>query len=554
MLKNKTWQPVAGAAAILCLLHANTATALGLGEIGVDSYLYQRFEARIPLLTPTEEQRQTLSVRLAGADEFERAGIERSEYLSTLQLELADGPDGPRIVIHSDEIARAPYLNLIVEVNWAGGRLMREYTVLFDPPPITARPSTVVAAAATPPARQVAAEAPPPQRPLHMTPLTLSAAPAPSRDRYGPVRAHEAPRVIAGRLYRHAGVSLEQKELALYQANPQAFSGGLLGRLIPGSMLRVPALSEIQKLDPGRARIAIDELRQRSGVATPHRPARPRTAPAAAAPIQAAVAPPPPVTLPQQPEAVKPAAQPMAVAPSKASREAAAAAPSALAAGPTASSPPRLTAAWFWLGSALSLLIGLGLLGLPWLRRRLGAREPRLVPQPLFARLKQPLPELPAPVPAFLLGTAPTPPATVETETAPDLRNLLADVVFWQQYGNHDAAISALAEAVAQQPQDHELRFKLAEACFVAGLPERFREQAAALHGKIGADLQRKLAEMESSLDTTQMSQDWVQPPADAAGLRPLPSRVEPQAAQNQAEPVRPFVERRRSERRRQRR
>jgi hypothetical protein len=265
------------------------------------------------------------------------------------------------------------------------------------------------------------------------------------------------------------------------------------------------------------------------------------------------------VIVPPQPEAVKPAAaQPVAVVPPTASREPV---PSSVATGPTTPPGPERMAAWFWLGSAVSLVIGLGLLGLPWLRRRLAVREPKLVPQPLFARLKQPVPELPAPVPAFLLVTAPTPPApsaTVEAEAAPDLHNLLADVVFWQQYGNHDAAVSALAEAVAQQPQDHELRFKLAEACFVAGLPERFREQAAALHGQIGADLQRKLAEMESglesNLDRGQFSQDWVEPPADAAGLLPMPSRVEPQTAQNQAEPVRPFVERRRSERRRQRR
>lgn len=312
---------------------------MGLGEISVDSGLHERFAASIPLLTPTDEQRKSLSVHIANADAFQRAGIERTDYLSTLRFRLLDTPNGTVVLIDSDEIIAEPFLNLIVQADWGNGSLLREYSVLFDPPkdldavgpapeksaavaanatpPKAAEPApavveaakTTATTAASPAAAVVAAPiaaAPPPAAPLAAAPTIAAPAaaiaaqnapaamPAPAEEaatpgasangfQYGPVRAHEQPRSIAARLHPNAAVSRDQVELALFKANPQAFAQGRLDRLIPGSMLNIPSPGMIEAASPAAATAAIIELRAHLGAAHRGNVAA-RKAPAAARP------------------------------------------------------------------------------------------------------------------------------------------------------------------------------------------------------------------------------------------------------------------------------
>jgi hypothetical protein len=97
------------------------ALALGLGEIDVSSNLNQRLVATIPLTEISDEDLETVSVAIAPNDAFERAGLERSEYLSTLNFEVRNDEGRPRVVVTSSAIAREPVLNLLVQARWAGG-------------------------------------------------------------------------------------------------------------------------------------------------------------------------------------------------------------------------------------------------------------------------------------------------------------------------------------------------------------------------------------------------------------------------------------------------
>lgn len=65
-------------------LWVSTAWAIGLGEIEVNSRLNQRFSATIPLTSVAPEEADGLRVGLASNADFARAGIERTEYLSSL--------------------------------------------------------------------------------------------------------------------------------------------------------------------------------------------------------------------------------------------------------------------------------------------------------------------------------------------------------------------------------------------------------------------------------------------------------------------------------------
>ena len=114
--------------------------ALGLGELSSKSTLNQNFEGNIPLLSVLPEELDGVRVNLADAEIFERAGVERPFYLSLLRFEPALTDSGKTVVrVTSEFPIREPFLNFLVEVNWPKGRLVREYTVLLDPPTTTRR-------------------------------------------------------------------------------------------------------------------------------------------------------------------------------------------------------------------------------------------------------------------------------------------------------------------------------------------------------------------------------------------------------------------------------
>ena len=190
------------------LVHALNAQALSLGEIHVDSLLNQRFAAVIPLTEINAEDLETVSVSIAPADAYERAGIERTDYLDSLQFRVRNDQGRPRVELSSSLIAREPVVNLLVQARWAGGRILREYTVLLDPPPVVTaqRPAPV----APPPAPAVIAR-PPAPAPLMPAPIApMRPAPAPS-----PV-ASPAPAPAAGPAERPA-VTTSDAESEFYE-------------------------------------------------------------------------------------------------------------------------------------------------------------------------------------------------------------------------------------------------------------------------------------------------------------------------------------------------
>lgn len=124
--------------------------ALGLGNIEMRSALNQPLDARIELLRARDGEVKDLAVALATADTFKRAGIERPNFLTQLKFEVVTNPGGtPYIQVRSAQPITEPFLNFLIEVNWPNGRLLREFTVLVDPPVLTDTPPTAVTAPAT---------------------------------------------------------------------------------------------------------------------------------------------------------------------------------------------------------------------------------------------------------------------------------------------------------------------------------------------------------------------------------------------------------------------
>src|SRR5581483_796626 len=122
-------------AVALLLVVPSAAFALGLGDIRLLSPLDQPLKAQIELLDATPEALQNLQVQLASQDTFARYGLSWPQFMSGVHVKTVRTADGKEVVeLSSDEPVTDPVLTLLVEANWDRGHLIREYTVLLDPP------------------------------------------------------------------------------------------------------------------------------------------------------------------------------------------------------------------------------------------------------------------------------------------------------------------------------------------------------------------------------------------------------------------------------------
>jgi FimV-like protein len=113
---------------------STASMALGLGDITVHSALNQPLKADIALQDVGALSQNDLSVGLATADEFGRAGVERVFFLNDLKFTPILHGKRQMIRVTSNKPVNEPFLKFLVELNQPNGRLLREYTVLIDPP------------------------------------------------------------------------------------------------------------------------------------------------------------------------------------------------------------------------------------------------------------------------------------------------------------------------------------------------------------------------------------------------------------------------------------
>ncbi len=209
--------------------------AAGLGAINVLSGLGQPLRAEIEL-SATQQELQTLSARIASVEAFRRANVTYSPVMSAVQVSVETRGNRSVVRLISDRPVDEPFLEVLVELSWATGRMLREYTFLLDPIEAV-RPT---AAVVQPPSAAPAA-AP-----------TVAARPAAPAGDYR-VQRGDTLRGIANR-HRPEGVTLEQMLIALLRENPAAFDDGNINRLRAGAILSIPDRNSALVLDPAQAR------------------------------------------------------------------------------------------------------------------------------------------------------------------------------------------------------------------------------------------------------------------------------------------------------------
>ncbi len=261
--------------------------ALGLGDIEVSSSLNQDLSADIKLLSAAPEDAQSLIVKLASRKEFSRAGIDRPYSLNELKFKTVIIDNVPHIKITTKQPVRAPYLNFLLEVDWPKGHLLREYTILLDPPTFMSKatPAQMAAAADNTAFRP----SPSSNKPVSSAPLSASVIPAagfrPQSSQTGATSAHAVKQNAAvalqagSRGHQSSGkyrvqrgdtawsladsmrpdrsVTVEQMMIALLRANPDSFNHKNINGLKRGYILRIPDAKAIAAISPMQAQALV---------------------------------------------------------------------------------------------------------------------------------------------------------------------------------------------------------------------------------------------------------------------------------------------------------
>lgn len=253
------------------------AHAAGLGKLTVNSALGQPLSAEIELLVENKNELDSLKANLASSQAFKDAQIEYAPVLTALRFSVDKRADGRHVLkVTTSNAINDPFLDMLVELNWASGRLLREYTVLLDPPGVAVAQTVAPVAVAAP---RVAPQATPQDRPVSKPvskPVAKPAsaprpAPQPEQEQQSEIEqqaektqptpaenaissATDKPAIdklvrvqrgdtLAGIAagISTAEISLEEALVGLFRENPQAFVGNNMNRLKAGTTLRIPA-------------------------------------------------------------------------------------------------------------------------------------------------------------------------------------------------------------------------------------------------------------------------------------------------------------------------
>ncbi|MEJ8854190.1 FimV/HubP family polar landmark protein [Variovorax robiniae] len=251
------------------------ASALALGRLNVQSALGEPLRAEIDVTEISAAEADSMKLNIASPEAFQAAGVAYNSALADVRMQLQRRADGRYVVrLAGNRSLNDPFIDLLLEANWGGGRVVRDYTVLLDPPrsrqaavPINpvgpqmqignAPPTRMAQSPAAPPVAQVA----PPPRPRPVpapSPAPMPAAERSVRTGTGDgqqvaVRPGDTASKIAG-AYKPAEVSLDQMLVAMLRTSPDAFLGGNVNRMKSGAVINVPTAAQATATPPDEAR------------------------------------------------------------------------------------------------------------------------------------------------------------------------------------------------------------------------------------------------------------------------------------------------------------
>ena len=270
------------AAAVFSLgcLQASSVMALGLGEMTLESFLNEPLEASVDLLNTGGLHQDEIKIRLATREDFDKLGLERAYFLTGIKFNVVVDDNGrARIIMTSDDPVLEPYLDFVVEARWPSGRLLREYTVLVDPPVFSQATPVISASQRVTEVEGIPAPTKKKQGPaassgtrVDVKKSDLAPGAMPQRDYSSETSATPVPgaRYMINRddtLWEVAlaakpeGASVHQTMLDIQRLNPNAFIDGNINRVKAGYIVYLPDSDDISSADMSSA---LAEVRQQN--------------------------------------------------------------------------------------------------------------------------------------------------------------------------------------------------------------------------------------------------------------------------------------------------
>jgi len=247
------------AALVLSLI--GSAQALTLSRPNVLSKQGEVLRAEIDIIELTSNEEVDLQVNLASADPYRAARMEMPRSNGNpidLQVQLLRRPDGrPYLKLSSSQVIATNFLDLLLVMNWATGRSLRNVSLALDDgrstptkplPPVLMQADTIPPASNTNTAPASTTPTPPAARP--------EATSSPKSDNRIAVQPGDTAGALAEK-HLEAGVSLDQMLLAMLNSNPAAFVESNVNRLKTGALLTLPSAQEAAAVSREEARKAI---------------------------------------------------------------------------------------------------------------------------------------------------------------------------------------------------------------------------------------------------------------------------------------------------------
>lgn len=262
------------------LLLSGAAFAVGMGNINVTSALGEPLQAEIELVSVGKADKGNLSARLAAPDVFKGAGIDYPSSLPKLKFDVLTRSNGSYYIkLSTAQPVTDPFVNMLVELSWSSGRLLREYTFLLDPPgfqpetvkipeiqPILSKPEEPAEITTEPvPEEMMQPDAAASSMLLSHEDMGMSAKSSNAKQSMAKNVATGEIKVKHGDTLskialdnKSADVSLERMLVALYRANSDAFDGKNMNRLKTGKILRLPEAADLDEIEQ---KAAVKEVR-----------------------------------------------------------------------------------------------------------------------------------------------------------------------------------------------------------------------------------------------------------------------------------------------------
>ena len=214
-----------------------SALALGLGRLTVESGLGQPLSARVELTAAQKDELDTLSAKVADPSVYRDNNVQYPAAMARARVTVEQGPNNQYYLkLSTQQAVNEPFLDLIVEVNWATGRVVRNYTFLLDPP-------GAADTQAVEPVAPVRAAAAPARGASQRAAAGSAAGPkAGAGDSYTVKRGDTLSKIA--KEYKPADVTLEQMLVALFRSNESAFDAKNMNRLRSGQILTIPGADQ----------------------------------------------------------------------------------------------------------------------------------------------------------------------------------------------------------------------------------------------------------------------------------------------------------------------